>query len=108
MEGAGREAGSGPLYNNEYSGNAMGVAPDGSRQPNGLDLWWDQFAGNTGNCWHDNTGRDGDRASLTVLPPWRRSRNNRCPDSCLRSQRREDGRRKAEDGRMQCAGSRRG
>jgi hypothetical protein len=56
-------------YNNEYSGNVMGVAPDGSKQPNGTDFWWDDYSGNTGNCWHDNTGENGDRASLTATPP---------------------------------------
>jgi hypothetical protein len=56
-------------YNNEYRGNVMGVAPDGSKQPNGTDFWWDDYAGNTGNCWHDNTGKNGDRASLTATPP---------------------------------------
>jgi hypothetical protein len=56
-------------YNNEFTGNSMGVAPDGSKQPNGLDFWWDGFLGNTGNCWHDNTGVNGDRDSLTSSPP---------------------------------------
>jgi len=56
-------------YDNVYEGNIMGVAPDGSKQPNGEDFWWDQFPGNTGNCWHDNTGVNGDRASLTSSPP---------------------------------------
>jgi hypothetical protein len=56
-------------YNNQFHDNSMGVAPDGSKQPNGTDFWWDGFAGNTGNCWHDNTGVNGDRASLTATPP---------------------------------------
>jgi hypothetical protein len=55
-------------YGNQYFGNQMGVAPDGSKQPNGVDFWWDQFVGNTGNCWHDNTGVNGDRDSLTTVP----------------------------------------
>jgi Right handed beta helix region len=46
-------------YNNEFYGNVMGRAPDGSVQPNGTDFWWDQYVGNTGNCWHDNTASDG-------------------------------------------------
>ena len=37
-------------YNNRFYGNVMGVAPDGSRQPNGTDFWWDSFPTNTGNC----------------------------------------------------------
>jgi hypothetical protein len=56
-------------YGNQYYGNKMGVTPDGQKKPNGLDFWWDQYAGNTGNCWHDNTGVNGNRASLTSLPP---------------------------------------
>ena len=32
---------------------ALGVAADGSRQPNGTDFWWDE--GGTGNCWQANT-----------------------------------------------------
>jgi hypothetical protein len=56
-------------YNNQLHGNVMGRAPDGSRAPNGLDFWWDEYAGNTGNCWYDNTGANGDRASLTAMPP---------------------------------------
>jgi hypothetical protein len=56
-------------YNNEFSGNSMGVATDGSKQRNGTDFWWDSYPSNTGNCWHDNTGVNGDRASLTAFPP---------------------------------------
>jgi hypothetical protein len=55
-------------YNNQYYGNSMGVAPDGSKQPNGTDFWWDDFVGNTGNCWHDNNGVDGTPASVTSMP----------------------------------------
>ncbi len=56
-------------YDNEYYGNVMGQAPGGTPDPNGTDFWWDQFPGNTGNCWHDNVGKNGDRASLTSDPP---------------------------------------
>jgi hypothetical protein len=56
-------------YNNEVYGNKMGRAPNGSQLRNGTDFWWDQFLANTGNCWHDNTGRDGTRATLTAFPP---------------------------------------
>jgi hypothetical protein len=55
-------------YNNEFTHNSMGVAPNGNKKRNGLDFWWDGFLGNTGNCWHDNTGPNGDRASLTSNP----------------------------------------
>jgi hypothetical protein len=61
-------------YDDKYYGNIMGVAPNGSKQPNGTDFWWDEYAGNTGNCWintgpNANTGVNGDRASLTSTPP---------------------------------------
>jgi Right handed beta helix region len=56
-------------YNNEVYGNKMGVAPDGTKARNGVDFWWDSYASNTGNCWHDNTGVNGDRASLNTFPP---------------------------------------
>jgi hypothetical protein len=56
-------------YNNEFYGNVMGVAPDGTKARNGTDFWWDSYTSNTGNCWHDNTGVNGDRASLTATPP---------------------------------------
>jgi hypothetical protein len=56
-------------YDNQVYGNKMGQAPDGSTARNGVDFWWDQYLANTGNCWHDNTGPSGDRASLTADPP---------------------------------------
>jgi hypothetical protein len=56
-------------YNNEYKDNVMGRRPDGTKDLNGTDFWWDQYAGNTGNCWHDNVGWNGNRASLTSTPP---------------------------------------
>jgi Right handed beta helix region len=63
-------------YRNQFYGNIMGRAPDGTIAPNGTgdvttgrtDFWWDQFVGNTGNCWHDNTGPDGTAASVTSTP----------------------------------------
>ena len=55
-------------YNNQFYGNVMGQAPDGTKARNGLDFWWDNYASNTGNCWHDNTGINGDRASLNTFP----------------------------------------
>jgi hypothetical protein len=55
-------------FNNETYGNVMGRDPSGRRDPNGTDFWWDNFAGNTGNCWHDNTGKDGTGASITSDP----------------------------------------
>jgi hypothetical protein len=67
---------------NQYFNNHMGVAPEGFKGPrglkfgtpnggagpvlpNGVDFWWDEFAGNTGNCWFNNTGTDGTAASVT-------------------------------------------
>jgi hypothetical protein len=55
-------------YNNQVYGNKMGVAPDGTVARNGVDFWWDEFLGNTGNCFYDNTGPDGTRASLKADP----------------------------------------
>jgi hypothetical protein len=71
--------------NNHYYDNHMGQAPpdftkrawNGLRfgsphgdladrsLPNGVDFWWDEWSGNTGNCWFDNTGSDGTAASVT-------------------------------------------
>src|SRR5581483_11949412 len=55
-------------YNNRFYGNTMGVAPDGTKKPNGTDFWWDSFAGNTGNCWYDNTGADGKKVTTSPSP----------------------------------------
>jgi hypothetical protein len=54
---------------NRYTGNAMSVAPDGTKMPNGTDFWWDEYASNHGNCWPDNKGIDGTPASITSDPP---------------------------------------
>jgi hypothetical protein len=72
---------------NRYHDNVMGQAPPGFQfpdaldqfgvahgatggpLPNGVDFWWDEFPGNTGNCWFDNVGPDGSRDSLTADPP---------------------------------------
>jgi Right handed beta helix region len=85
-------------YRNEFYGNVMGRAPSvapppvcpalrhlepcdgwepGEVAPNGtgnlsegrVDFWWDEYTGNTGNCWHDNVGQDGTAGSITSLPP---------------------------------------
>jgi hypothetical protein len=58
-------------YRNQFYGNKMGVAPDGSVQRNGSDFWWDRGGTsvdptlNTANCWFNNTGSDGTAASVT-------------------------------------------
>jgi hypothetical protein len=40
-----------------------------AEDPNGLDFWWDQFAGNARNCWYDNEGPEADGSGLTSTPP---------------------------------------
>src|SRR4051794_22171270 len=41
-------------YNNSFHDNLMGIAPNGSHQPNGQDFWWSSWPGTTGNCWYAN------------------------------------------------------
>ncbi|HEX8102189.1 MAG TPA: right-handed parallel beta-helix repeat-containing protein [Solirubrobacteraceae bacterium] len=48
-------------YNNAFTANVMGVAPGGAVQPNGTDFWWDNYPGNTGNCWWANQTAPGRR-----------------------------------------------
>ena len=74
---------------NRFFGNVMGRSPAGFKfhsavdqvrqqarcardeasLPNGVDFWWDEFAGNNGNCWFDNTGADGSKNSITGSGP---------------------------------------
>ena len=68
-------------HRNEQHNNVLGRSPDhapdptwpGSGQnaedPNGLDFWWDEFAGNARNCWYDNEGPEADGSGLTSDPP---------------------------------------
>ena len=42
---------------NRYENNKVGVRPDGTRDPNGVDFWWDEEG--SGNCWQGNTGPGG-------------------------------------------------
>ena len=64
-------------YRNQFYGNVMGRSPAGVVQTNGTgdvttgrtDFWWDQYLGTTGNCWHDNTGKNGTTLSVTSTPP---------------------------------------
>src|SRR4051794_21509849 len=53
-------------YNNSFTANLMGVAPNGDVQPNGTDFWWDDFPTNTGNCWWGNIPAPGH--SITTSP----------------------------------------
>ncbi|HEX4759220.1 MAG TPA: right-handed parallel beta-helix repeat-containing protein [Thermoleophilaceae bacterium] len=39
---------------NKFYGNVMGVGPHSGSAPNGVDFWWDQYPGNTDNCWYSN------------------------------------------------------
>jgi len=55
-------------FRNRFHDNVMGQDPAGAPDPNGVDFWWDQFAGNTGNCWYDNVGPNGTRESLKTEP----------------------------------------
>ncbi len=68
---------------NRMFGNHVGQAPPGftfpaaldqfgadhstgpGPYPNGTDFWWDEFSGNTENCWFNNLGSDGTAGSVT-------------------------------------------
>jgi hypothetical protein len=52
-----------PKAIDQYGANAYGRPP--GPLPNGNDFWWDDFSGNTGNCWYDNIGFDGTPGSVT-------------------------------------------
>ena len=41
-------------HRNRYHDNVMGLAPDGSKVPNGVDFWWDEAPNQMDNCWFDN------------------------------------------------------
>ena len=64
-------------FDNRHVGNVMGRRPDGTRDRNGTDFWWDQYPNQqdhsppttTGNCWFKNTGTDGTEGSITSTPP---------------------------------------
>ena len=53
-------------YDNQFHHNVMGIDPTGAVRPNGVDFWWDSFAGNTGNCWWGNIPAPGQ--SVTTSP----------------------------------------
>jgi hypothetical protein len=52
-------------FDNTFAGNRMGVRPDGTRDPNGNDFWWDEQG--RGNCWSGNTGPAGGEPSSNML-----------------------------------------
>jgi hypothetical protein len=78
-------------YRNQFYGNKMGQAPNGSSSPNGVDFWWDQGGiiidptYNSGNCWHDNTGKDGTASSVTGDPSPSAPSPNNLPSDCSNS-----------------------
>jgi hypothetical protein len=41
-------------HRNRYHNNVMGIAPDGTKVPNGVDFWWDEAPNQQDNCWFDN------------------------------------------------------
>jgi hypothetical protein len=47
------------MFGNEHGGGTRVL-------PNGVDFWWDEFAGNDGNCWYGNIGADGTEGSITA------------------------------------------
>ncbi|HKH41815.1 MAG TPA: right-handed parallel beta-helix repeat-containing protein [Solirubrobacterales bacterium] len=75
-------------YRNQFYGNKMGVASNGSVQPNGEDFWWDQGGlvvdptFNSANCWYDNTGKDGTAASVTATPSPTGTPPDNLPSDC--------------------------
>jgi hypothetical protein len=54
-------------FDNTYRDNKMGVRPDGTRDPNGNDFWWDEQG--KGNCWSANAGPGGATPTDNVLAP---------------------------------------
>jgi hypothetical protein len=64
-------------YRNRFVNNIMGRSPAGQVLPNGTgdvatgrtDFWWDQYLGNTGNCWKGNIGKNGKADGVTSTPP---------------------------------------
>jgi hypothetical protein len=52
-------------FDNRFTGNHMGVRPDGTRDPNGNDFWWDEQG--QGNCYSGNTGPGGAQPTSNVL-----------------------------------------
>jgi Right handed beta helix region len=54
-------------HGNRYVGNLMGVTPEGTAAPNGLDFWWDEQGDR--NCWQSNASPAGaPRSDPAALP----------------------------------------
>jgi hypothetical protein len=51
-------------FDNTFADNMMGVRPDGTRDPNGNDFWWDEQG--RGNCWAGNKGPGGAEPTSNV------------------------------------------
>lgn len=51
-------------HRNRFTGNRMGMRPDGTADPNGTDFWWDEEGAD--NCWSRNIPADG--AEITSDP----------------------------------------
>jgi hypothetical protein len=49
-------------HRNRHHNNVMGIAPDGTKLPNGVDHWWDEAPAQEDNCWFDN-------GEVTTDPP---------------------------------------
>jgi hypothetical protein len=49
-------------HRNHFHNNVMGIAPDGTKMPNGVDFWWDEPPYQKDNCWYDN-------GEVTTDPP---------------------------------------
>ena len=54
-------------FDNTYANNRMGMRPDGTRDPNGNDFWWDGEG--RGNCWTGNSGPGGSAATSNMALP---------------------------------------
>jgi hypothetical protein len=50
----------------QFLGNTMGTGSDGSRQPNGIDFFWDQQGSR--NCWQGNSSSGPGHESNASLP----------------------------------------
>ncbi len=54
-------------HGNQYIRNKMGITPDGTTMPNGIDHWWDEQG--SGNCW-DNNEYAGGSERTDSSDPW--------------------------------------
>jgi hypothetical protein len=54
-------------HNNHYVNNLLGIPPDDTYLPNGLDFWWDEQG--EGNCWDGNVeGMEQILSDPEILP----------------------------------------